>query len=143
MELLNSQFSQSFASHDKTSANRVGEQKGINTQSHPAEAPSDKSVDKSVQANAESADKKAGEGDKLDFEAAAQQVEAFLKVQSRNLSFSVDEKTNRSVVTVKDGESGTIVRQIPSEEVLRLAERIQDLQQDVGKSVGVLLSNKV
>nr|WP_269468549.1 flagellar protein FlaG [Alteromonas sp. ASW11-130] len=128
---------------DKASFNRSEEQKSINNKA-PAEGVSpEKTADKSIQAISESADKKTGEGNKLDFEAAAQQVEAFLKVQNRNLSFSVDEETNRSVVTVKDGESGAVVRQIPSEEVLRLAERIQDLQQDVGKSVGVLLNNKV
>ncbi|NMH59665.1 flagellar protein FlaG [Alteromonas ponticola] len=143
MELVNSQMSQPFASFDKASPNRNEEQKGINTQAKTAETTSGQYPDKSVQAISESADKKAGERNQVDFETAAQQVEAFMKVQSRNLSFSVDEETNRSVVTVKDGESGKIVRQIPSEEVLRLAERIQDLQQDVGRSVGVLFSNKV
>ncbi len=143
MELINSQIGQSFAILEKGSVNRSGEQKGINTQAQTEETTSDKSADKSIQGISESADKNTSEGNKLDFEAAARQVEAFMKVQSRNLSFSVDEETNRSVVVVKDGESGAVVRQIPSEEVLRLAERIQDLQQDVGKSVGILLSNKV
>lgn len=78
-----------------------------------------------------------------DIEVAAREVEAFLQVQNRNLAFTVDDKTNRSVVTVKDSESGDVIRQIPSEEVLRLAERIKTLQEDVGSSVGVLVNNKV
>ncbi|AYA63653.1 flagellar protein FlaG [Alteromonas sp. RKMC-009] len=78
-----------------------------------------------------------------DIEVAAREVEAFLQVQNRNLAFSVDENTNRSVVTVKDSESGDVIRQIPSDEVLKLAERIKTLQEDVGSSVGVLVNNKV
>nr|WP_252736166.1 flagellar protein FlaG [Aestuariibacter sp. A3R04] len=78
-----------------------------------------------------------------DVEVAAREVEAFLQVQNRNLAFSVDEETKRSVVTVKDSESGDVIRQIPSDEVLRLAERIKNLQEDVGSSVGVLVNNQV
>jgi flagellar protein FlaG len=66
-----------------------------------------------------------------------------LKGQNRNLTFSIDDETKRSIVTVKDSQSGDVIRQIPSEEVLKLAERIQELQQDVGSSVGVFINNEV
>ncbi|MBU2977935.1 flagellar protein FlaG [Alteromonas sp. C1M14] len=78
-----------------------------------------------------------------DIEAATREVESFLQVQNRNLAFSVDEETNRSVVTVKDSASGDVIRQIPTDEVLRLAERIKNLQEDIGSSVGMLVNNKV
>lgn len=74
---------------------------------------------------------------------AISDVESFLQVQNRDLAFSIDEDTARSVVTVIDGQSGDVIRQIPSEEVLALAERIQELQQDVGVSVGVFINNEV
>ena len=74
---------------------------------------------------------------------AISDVESFLKVQNRDLAFSIDEDTARSVVTVIDGQSGDVIRQIPSEEVLALAERIQELHQDVGASVGVFINNEV
>ncbi len=70
-------------------------------------------------------------------------MESFLQVQNRNLTFSVDEDTDRSVVTVLDANSGDVIRQIPSEDVLALAERIQELQQDIGSSVGVFIDNQV
>jgi flagellar protein FlaG len=47
------------------------------------------------------------------------------------------------VVTVLDSDSGDVIRQIPSEEILVLAKRIQELQQDIGSSVGVLIDNQV
>jgi len=83
------------------------------------------------------------EGRAEDIELAVQEVQAFLQVQNRNLAFSIDEDTQRSVVTVKDSESGDVIRQIPSEEVLKLAERIKSLQEDIGSSVGVLVNNRV
>ncbi len=46
----------------------------------------------------------------------------------RDLSFSVDESTGDVVVRVIDGDSGKIVRQIPSEEILRLTERLDEMR---------------
>lgn len=92
------------------------------------------------QASSLQADKKENEKQLDD---AISKVESFLKVQNRDLAFSIDEETNRSIVTVKDSQSGDVIRQIPSEEVLKLAERIQELQQDVGNSVGVFINNQV
>ncbi len=46
----------------------------------------------------------------------------------RDLSFSVDDSTGDVVVRVVDGETGKIVRQIPSEEILRLTERLDEMR---------------
>ncbi|HBM08396.1 flagellin [Pseudomonas sp. Choline-3u-10] len=46
----------------------------------------------------------------------------------RDLSFSVDDSTGDVVVRVIDGDSGKIVRQIPSEEILRLTERLDEMR---------------
>ena len=88
-------------------------------------------------------DNQGGERNVADLEEAVAKVESFLTVQNRDLTFSIYENTNRSVVTVKDSQSGDVIRQIPSEELLKLAERIQELQQDVGNSVGVFINNQV
>lgn len=95
------------------------------------------------QASGEQVDNKDVERNGEQLDEAIAKVESFLKVQNRDLAFSIDEETNRSVVTVKDSQSGDVIRQIPSEEVLKLAERIQELQQDVGNSVGVFINNQV
>ena len=49
------------------------------------------------------------------------------KLQSE-LGFSVDEVANDIVVTVKRKESGEVVRQIPSETVLKLAHNFEKLK---------------
>ena len=95
------------------------------------------------QASNRQADTEDSERNGAKLEEAVAKVESFLKVQNRDLAFTIDENTNRSVVTVKDSSSGDVIRQIPSEEVLKLAERIQELQQDVGNSVGVFINNQV
>ncbi|MBF0283709.1 MAG: flagellar protein FlaG [Magnetococcales bacterium] len=44
------------------------------------------------------------------------------------LNFSVDSDANRVVVKVMDRQSNTLIRQIPSEEMMDLAKRMKDLQ---------------
>jgi flagellar protein FlaG len=59
-------------------------------------------------------------------EAVAQQLETYLRRVSRSLEFHVDATSGRTVCSVRDGETGDLIRQIPNEEVLRLAELAQD-----------------
>jgi len=64
-------------------------------------------------------------------ESTADLVEKFrsqMQNIQRDLSFSVDDSTGDVVVRVIDGESGKIVRQIPSEEILRLTERLDEMR---------------
>ncbi len=61
-----------------------------------------------------------------DIEAVARQLETFLKRVSRSLEFHVDGASGRVVCSVRDAETGDLIRQIPNEEVLRLAELAHD-----------------
>lgn len=76
-------------------------------------------------------------------ESAVRDISEFVQSQSRALSFSIDESSNRSIVKVTDSSSGEVIRQIPTQEALELAERIQTLQSDIGTAVGVLLNRTV
>lgn len=51
-----------------------------------------------------------------------------LQNDHRNLDFSVDDSTGEVVVKVIDGESGKLVRQIPTEEVLKLSKQLDDFR---------------
>ena len=55
---------------------------------------------------------------------AARQLETFMASMNRYLEFRVDQDSGRTVVTVKDKTTGDVVRQIPTEEVLRLAHNL-------------------
>lgn len=71
------------------------------------------------------------------------QLTEILRTNNRQLSFSVDEGSNKQVVKVTDSATGDIIRQIPTEEVLKLSERLQDLQLDEGTVVGLLFNGQV
>lgn len=100
----------------------------------------------SVNVQRETADKENNRAERpatAELEAAVVEISDFVQAQNRNLNFSFDEGSNRSVVKVTDSESGDLIRQIPSEEVLRLSGRIKELQSDVGVAVGILFNKEV
>jgi flagellar protein FlaG len=76
-------------------------------------------------------------------ETAVSQLSEFVQSSNRQLNFSVDQGSNKQVVKVTDAASGEVIRQIPSEEVLKLSERLQDLQTEVGTAVGLLFNKQV
>ncbi|MDO8958446.1 MAG: flagellar protein FlaG [Rhodocyclaceae bacterium] len=49
-------------------------------------------------------------------------------VVSNNLNFSIDDSTGKTVVRVTDGETGELIRQIPSEEMLDIAQSLDRMQ---------------
>lgn len=59
---------------------------------------------------------------------AVANIQSYAQSVTRNLNFSIDDSTGDVVVKVIDGESGKVVRQIPSEEVLKLAARLDDMR---------------
>jgi flagellar protein FlaG len=46
----------------------------------------------------------------------------------RGLNFAMDEKLGRPIISVKNSETGEVVRQIPNEVVVRIAHGIEDLK---------------
>lgn len=53
---------------------------------------------------------------------AAQQIQSFVQSMGRNLNFSVDSTTGYHVVRVTNPDTGEMIRQLPSEELLRIAQ---------------------
>jgi flagellar protein FlaG len=64
------------------------------------------------------------------------EMNSFLQNMQRNLSFTVDEQSGQSVILVKDTESDEVIRQIPSEELVVLRKKMDDV-------VGILFDTKV
>ena len=58
---------------------------------------------------------------------AAAEIQQFVQSMGRNLSFSVDETTGYNVVRVVNPSTGELVRQLPSEELLKIARDFQRL----------------
>lgn len=49
-------------------------------------------------------------------------------MQAHGIEFDVSDESSRIVTRVIDRESGDVIRQIPSEEVLAIAERLEEMQ---------------
>jgi flagellar protein FlaG len=58
---------------------------------------------------------------------AAEQLQTFVQSMGRDLSFSIDPATGFHVVTVVNPSTGEVVRQLPSEEIIKLAHGMQSL----------------
>lgn len=67
-------------------------------------------------------------------------VNDLFQAEHRKLSFSINEVTQGVVVEVRDVETDELIRQIPPEYVLKLAEQLADMSAD--DAVGVLLKDK-
>ena len=70
---------------------------------------------------------------------AIPKVRELLQKNQRSLNFKVAEAGNRIVITVIDEETDTIIRQIPPEDVLKIAASIE---QGLELSGGSILSDK-
>ena len=55
-------------------------------------------------------------------------LNAEMGIRSKNLKFSIDEGTNRMLVVVSDKESGKIIKQIPSEAVIKASHSLEALK---------------
>jgi len=68
--------------------------------------------------------------DMAELNQVVESINSYLQATRRALEFSVDDSSGRTVITVMDGDREEVIRQIPPEAVLALAEQIQE-EQDV------------
>lgn len=68
-------------------------------------------------------------GDKpADMSTAIEELVDVLKTTSIGLRFEIDDATHKVITKVVDKDTGEVIRQLPSEEVLRFARAIDKLQ---------------
>ena len=63
-------------------------------------------------------------------ERVVSELEAYVQNAQRNLDFHVDDKTGRVVVKVVDATNDSVIRQIPSEEMIAISHRLQEFMDD-------------
>lgn len=78
---------------------------------------------------------------------AVSQINEYVQDVKRDLSFSMDDKSGRTVITVTDSESGEVIRSIPSEEMLAIASYLKELREstlDTNQAAsGLLFSDSI
>jgi flagellar protein FlaG len=58
---------------------------------------------------------------------AAEELQNFVRSMGRNLNFSIDETTGYHVVRVMNPDTGELIRQLPSEELLKISREFERL----------------
>ena len=66
-----------------------------------------------------------------DLKQAVSQLNDFVQNMQRDLQFSIDKESGTMVVKVIDTKSEKVIRQMPSEETLRLARSLAEQSDDV------------
>jgi flagellar protein FlaG len=67
---------------------------------------------------------------------AVEEIQQFVNKVTTNVQFSVDNDTGRTIVSVVDAETKQVVRQIPTEDVMKIARALDRMQ-------GIIFSGKV
>ena len=76
------------------------------------------------------------EVDKVELQDAVQRLNDFTSNNTeRNLSFSLDETTQKMVVTVRDVKTLEVIKQMPTEEALAVSRQIESM-------LGLILNDK-
>lgn len=112
----------------------VSNYKDLTAAVHASQNGPQHSPDKRVEAPEPEPSKAEGKGKDLE-QAMSRVREVFQKADPR-LEFTVDPDLDRVIVKVMDGDSGTVIRQIPQQEVIDLAKRLET-------PTGLLLHHKV
>ncbi|MBF0219293.1 MAG: flagellar protein FlaG [Gammaproteobacteria bacterium] len=69
---------------------------------------------------------------KQDINDVVRKLNEHTQKMDRTLNFSIDDASGRSVIKVTDAKSGDLIRQIPSEEILRVAQWVADMREGKG-----------
>ena len=64
--------------------------------------------------------------ERIELEKAVSDIQAFAQSNQRKLDFSIDDTTGVMVVKVIASDSGEVIRQLPSEMALKLAQNLAD-----------------
>lgn len=88
-------------------------------QSTPAQVAADKSVNTVQETPAIGK-----QPERADLEKAVTDMREFVQSTQRSLDFSIDDSTHRVVVKVINTDNGEVIRQIPSETALKLAQNL-------------------
>ena len=78
-----------------------------------------------------------------ELEQAIAVVADFINQPPRNVNFTKDNDSGKTVIKVIDNESKELIKQFPSEELISIAQKIQALHQEVGEKAGILLDKRV
>ncbi|MGB3727486.1 MAG: flagellar protein FlaG [Glaciecola sp.] len=96
---------------------------------------------KKTKANKANADTTTRE-ENVSFSQSLSSLSELLQTNGTKLSFTISEDAKQPVVIVSDKESGNIIRQIPSEEMQKFAERVKEFESTSSTVPGMVLERQ-
>ena len=92
------------------------------------EAAQAKSESAPVAVQTREAIEQSAEVEREQLQAAVSDIQNFVQSVRRDINFNLDDDSGRVVINVTEATSGDVIRQIPSEEALRLAENLSEIR---------------
>ncbi|CAD7530708.1 flagellar protein FlaG [Aeromonas hydrophila] len=86
------------------------------------------------------------EQNRAEFEKQVQNLQDFGKMQGWTVNFSMEQESGQVVIKVLDSDTRSVIRQIPTEELIAIHKRIQALQQGeagANPKLGLLLDSEI
>jgi flagellar protein FlaG len=74
---------------------------------------------------------------------AMKTISEFISMPVRTVNFTQDDGSEKTVIKIYDSASNELIKQFPSEEILLIAQRIVELQQDISQKTGILLDESI
>ena len=86
------------------------------------------------------ANAKKTEAQQAELQAALERLNRHMRENARAIEFTVDEATDRTIITVRQKDTGEVIRQIPSDGLLEFAHQVEEQLND---TKGLLLNAKI
>ncbi|MCJ8321027.1 MAG: flagellar protein FlaG [Colwellia sp.] len=83
------------------------------------------------------------ESKEVDISEALNVISDFAQNSMKNVSFKNDNSSGKTVITVFDKETHEVISQFPSEKIIKMAEKIKDLQNELSDLSGLLIDDVV
>ncbi len=64
--------------------------------------------------------------ERTQLESAVSDMQSFVQSVSRDIAFAVDDESGQMIVSITERKTGQVIRQLPSEEALKLAENLAE-----------------
>ncbi|MGI2171647.1 flagellar protein FlaG [Shewanella sp. MF05960] len=116
-----------FTRSSEMSKNNISTQPVLNEQKAEKNKVNELSSVSDTAANDKFVQEAEQEVDKAQLQQVASDLTNMVAMMQKGLKFSVDDASGKQVIKVQDVSSGDIIRQIPSEEALKLAEKLSEV----------------
>jgi len=70
-------------------------------------------------------------------------VSEFMSNSNKQVAFSNDNSSGKTVIIITDKETNEVINQFPSKKLISMAERIQNLNQEAESISGLLIDSRV